>query len=58
MQKVSDIGFLKRADRSDGWSDLIDGFDNVAARVRTDALPAWSRDGHAYRFRLTETEPV
>lgn len=56
--RPNDIGYLKRVDRADGWSDLIDGFGNVAAQVRTDAMPEWSRDGRVYRFRLTETEPV
>lgn len=48
-----DLGWLKRVDRSDGLSDLMDGFSDSVAVVQTSALEPYSRNGQMVRYRLT-----
>jgi hypothetical protein len=53
--KTDDVGFLKRRDLGDGWSELLDGFGKRAALVHTAALDEHCRDGEVRRYRMTST---
>lgn len=54
MKRDHDLGYLKRRDRSNGWSDLLGGNDEVIATVRTDAIAPRSQNLRRFRIRLTE----
>lgn len=52
--KVHDLGFLKRVDRPNGKSQLVDWAGQIVAVVDTAALPADSV--RVRRYRYTEGE--
>jgi hypothetical protein len=50
---VHDLGWLKRVDRGDGQSDLIDPFGDSVATVETATLEPYSQNLGVVRYRLT-----
>lgn len=46
-----DLGWLKRVDVGDGWTNLVDGFGNVAVTIRTENMPEWFKDRTMQRMR-------
>lgn len=56
--ETHDLGYLKRVDRGDGWTDLLDGFGKIAATVRTDSIASTCNNLAVRRFRITEHRQI
>jgi len=51
MDEIHEQGFVKRVDRRDGWSDLVDWSGRAVATVRTEMLANVCENGKVRRLR-------
>jgi hypothetical protein len=56
--KTHDLGWLKRVDRGDGYSDLVDGFGSSVAVVETASVDRLCANLEVRRCRMTDLPGV
>lgn len=50
-EEIHEQGYVKRVDRADGWSDLVDWSGRVVATVRTEVVARVCDNGDVRRLR-------